>query len=315
MQLVVALLSCLPLASALAMVSPPQNVLVAGAGAIQALTARLAALSGYEVTIAVPESAIATAKSLCFDDKFHQEGSIPLKIMCISGDAADSDAIDKVVAETDALIVAFDNDSLYMPEPALNVLSGGSNLKHISVMSRYLNGAGMGFFATAAKTAANQEIWCGDATRIASCKTQEEQIKKKAAEKGASYSIVRAGTLKGGGMADAALEPPGSGESSFLASPFYSMGQQDIVNWRLLFDCSSLGVELSKGDTLPGPGFKAALTATSRGDGDSHRGAVATALVESLRQPKAADADFSVKAVEGDSFPSEAEWAKMFEAM
>ena len=67
---------------------------------------------------------------------------------------------------------------------------------------------------------------------------------------------------------------------------------------------------------MPGPGFTAALTATSAvGDGDSHRGAVATALVESLRQPSAADADLSVKATKGTEFPSsDAQWAKLFEA-
>ena len=65
---------------------------------------------------------------------------------------------------------------------------------------------------------------------------------------------------------------------------------------------------------MSGPGFSAALTATSEagGDGDSHRGAVACALVEALRQPNAADADFSVGSEKGKVFPSEAEWAAMF---
>ena len=91
-------------------------------------------------------------------------------------------------------------------------------------------------------------------------------------------------------------------------------GAQDIVNWRLLYDCNALGVKLQRGDTMSGPGFSAALTATSEagGDGDSHRGAVACALVEALRQPNAADADFSVGSEKGKVFPSEAEWAAMF---
>ena len=29
---------------------------------------------------------------------------------------------------------------------------------------------------------------------------------------------------------------------------------QDVVNWRMLFDCDTLGVVLKKGDVLPGPG-------------------------------------------------------------
>ena len=29
---------------------------------------------------------------------------------------------------------------------------------------------------------------------------------------------------------------------------------QDVVNWRMLFDCDTLGVVLKRGDVLPGPG-------------------------------------------------------------
>ena len=67
-----------------------------------------------------------------------------------------------------------------------------------------------------------------------------------------------------------------------------------LVHRRLLYDCSALKVKLVRGDTLPGPGFTAALTATDKvGAGDSHRGAVAAALVEALRSPDAANRDYS----------------------
>ena len=73
-----------------------------------------------------------------------------------------------------------------------------------------------------------------------------------------------------------------------------------LVHRRLLYDCSALKVKLVRGDTLPGPGFTAALTATDKvGAGDSHRGAVAAALVEALRSPDAANRDYSVAAEEG----------------
>ena len=54
----------------------------------------------------------------------------------------------------------------------------------------------------------------------------------------------------------------GNGEPSFLDPQFYKRGVQDVANWRLLFDCSALGVKLTRGDTLPGPGFTAVFTAT-----------------------------------------------------
>ena len=74
-------------------------------------------------------------------------------------------------------------------------------------------------------------------------------------------TIVRAGTLKGGGSGGAPRDD-GGGVVDVLNPYFYTLGQQDIVNWRLLYDVGALGVEMSAGDTLPGPGFKAALTAT-----------------------------------------------------
>ena len=88
------------------------------------------------------------------------------------------------------------------------------------------------------------------------------------------------------------------------------------VNWRLLYDCGALSVSLSRGDTLPGPGFSAALTATTEtgGAGDSHRGAIAMALVEALRSEVAADTDFSVASSAGRDFPQGSDaWQALFE--
>ena len=146
-----------------------------------------------------------------------------------------------------------------------------TKLKRCSLMSRYLNGAGMGFFPAAAKAAANGEVWAGDQSAVAEYKTMERLVGARCKDKGVGCTVIRAGTLKGGACGDATVG--GDGEPSFLNPLFYNYGQQDVVNWRLLYDCAALGVELSKGDTLPGPGFKAALTATSPegGDGDSHR--------------------------------------------
>jgi len=88
------------------------------------------------------------------------------------------------------------------------------------------------------------------------------------------------------------------------------------VNWRLLYDCGALSVSLTRGDTLPGPGFSAALTATTEtgGAGDSHRGAIAMALVEALRSDVAADTDFSVASSAGRDFPQGSDaWQALFE--
>jgi len=297
---------------AMSVLTPGANVVVVGGGAIQSLAARLAALRGFSTTVALPEQDMGTARALIFDDA-NPEGTLPVKLMAISGPEADSPTIEACVENAEGLIICFDNEQAFMPESAMKIFTAGGNLKHIALMSRYLNGEGMGFFPNAAKVAANSEIWAGTDAFVKQFKTQDAMIQTRAKELGASYTIIRAGTLKGGASADAAIAE-GGGESDFLNPFFYTLGQQDVVNWRLLYDCACLDVELKAGDTMAGPGFTAALTATSPegGAGDSHRGGVAAALVESLRVEAALNKDFSVAAQKGEKFPPPDKWAGMF---
>jgi len=300
------------IAAAGVVVQPKAPVIVVGNGAVQILSAKLAAIRGYETTLAVAPQFIQQCNEFLWDATY-PEGSLPLQILPIAGDATDSAALETAAAAAEGLIIAFDSEKQFMPDSALNVfLREGTNVKRVSMMSRYLNGAGMGFFAKAAKVGANAEVWAGDADLVSQYKAMEKSVCSRASALGASATVIRAGTLKGGASGDAVSG--GSGEAMFLNPSFYRYGQQDVVNWRLLYDCGVLSVELSKGDTLPGPGFTAALTATSPdgGEGDSHRGAVAMSLVEALRSEAAADSDFSVASVAGREFPTEAEWAALF---
>ena len=147
-------------------------------------------------------------------------------------------------------------------EPALNVfMAEGGSLDRVAVMSRYLNGAGMGFFANAAKIAANAEIWAGGKA-VEAYKNMEGFIAKRSEKLGGAhtlglmglldrvgtphpfalqrtrhdsipfacdpcsavdYTVIRAGTLKGGALGDLTGD---GGEKSFLSPPFYNLGQQ-----------------------------------------------------------------------------------------
>jgi len=297
----------------MATVSPGAKVLVVGNGAIQFLAARIAALRGFDVTVACVPQAMETGKSLIYDDT-HPENSLPIKLLPIAGDEAVAADVDAAVEQNEGLIIAFDGEQT-IPDQALSVFmppAGGKKLKHVALMSRYLNGKGMGFVPAAAKVAANNEIWAGSNEAVAEYRKMEESVVARASKIGVTHTIIRAGTLKGGASGD--VLNGGGGCADFLNPVFYKFGQQDVANWRLLFDCDALGVEVVKGDTLPGPGFTAALTATTPtgGDGDSHRGGVATALVESLRVGAAADADFSIKSAAGREFPSAEKWEQLF---
>ena len=88
----------------------------------------------------------------------------------------------------------------------------------------------MGFFANAAKVAANPEIWNAPDKFVAAYKDMEKMVASRAAECGASYTTIRAGTLKGGGSGDV---DSGSGEPTFLDNTFYSLGQQVRLAWQL----------------------------------------------------------------------------------
>ena len=248
----------------------------------------------------------------------HEEGLFPLALVPITGpDKADA-AIEAAIRSAAGLVVAVDGP-FTLPESTLHVFmpEEGGLLARFSCMSRYLSGRGMGPFVFAAQKAGNKEIWDANADGVRAYREMEAVIQKRAAALpgGVEATIVRAGTLKGGasGSANDPQVEGGGGEPSFLNKAFYSLGQQDAFNWRLIYDTSCLGVKIARGNTLPGPGLTAALTATDRcGAGDSHRGAVATALVEALRVEVAGGGDFSVAVKEAEAFPPAEAWPALF---
>jgi len=310
-------------ATAGSVVSPPGKVLVVGAGPVCLCAAKLAALRGYQTTcLAFPEDCNRAA-SLIYSEKLGcLDGSLPLTFMPIAGPDVEEAQIEAIAAEADGLILAIDGENTFGVPVLDTLIRPDGKLQRVSLMSRSLNGNGMGLFANAAKFAANKEVWDGNVPAVKKYREMELNVITLAEAAGAEHSIVRVGTLKGGGCgaqdreaSEGDDEDPG-GEPSLLTSEVYKLGSQDVVNWRLIYDCDALAMELLPGDTLPGPGPLAALTATDKiGPGDSHRGAVAACLVEALRAPAAAGRDFSVKAKEGRKFPSESELAAMFAAV
>ena len=303
-------------------ISAGANVLVLGRGPVMLLAAKLAALRGYSTTVAVAEDYkdAKDAPKLIFGAKNENE-DIPLIILPASPSTAgfDPNVARAAIAAADAVIIAFDDDNT-VDDSILNtwVPQDRSGAKHISFMSRYLNGKGMGPIAAGAKLAGNMEIWAARPPEVAKHKAADQAVVARANALGASYTIIRAGTLKGGGSGG--VTNGGNGDARFLDPFIYDpacesgSGTTDFINWKLLFDCETLGVKLVGGDTLPGPGFTAALSSISEKacEGDSGRGGVAEALVEALACESAANGDFSVGTAEGKSAPSREEWATMF---
>ena len=90
------------------------------------------------------------------------DSSLPLTLLPVQGGAADPVAVEAAVKSATGLIIAFDGEEV-LSDAALDIFmpKDGTNFKHVSLLSRHLNGEGMGFFAKAAKVAANAEIWAG----------------------------------------------------------------------------------------------------------------------------------------------------------
>ena len=284
------------------------KVLVSGGGPLMLLTAKIAALRGFDVTAAVTPGDLELGPRLV-------EESAGVKYIQITGEGADGAAIDAKINEAQGLLLAIDSEAS-VPDSVIRVFvnpEAAPNLAHVGVMSRYLNGKGMGFIASTAKAAGNVDVWDGNGKAVAAYKQMEATVKERCAACGATWTIVRAGTLKGGASGAVKLDG-GSGCADYLEPAFYKIGNQDLANWRMLYDIDAQGVVLEKGDGMAGPGFTAALTATATepGGGDSGRGGVANALVESLRVAAADNADFSIGGAKAAAPPTPADWAALY---
>ena len=140
------------------------DVIVLGGGPVMLLAAKLAALRGFSTTIAATPDDLGRVDEFLYDSKTTKD-SLPVATLPISGPDADGPKIDACAEAASGLIVAFDAETV-INEGALKVfMREGAKLKRAVVMSRYLNGAGMGFFATAAKKAANRGARRGAAAR------------------------------------------------------------------------------------------------------------------------------------------------------
>lgn len=247
-----------PLLMATVPPSSSSTVGVLGAGFISILTAKLAALAGYQTWLIYPADEKENIKELLGGEE------IPSNLDLIAA-SADEEWAAKL-PETDAMFITVDGD-IPMNENTVEYVLNPENLpklKRVVAMSRNLNGKDMGFFVKASKVSANREVW--DNSTGEQFKKFEGILKKQAKACNAEYTIARAGTLKGGACGEDTYD-------QYLSRKYYDMTKKDIVCWQLLFDCKVRGVSLKKGDTMPGPGVKAVFTATSNDEspGDTSR--------------------------------------------
>lgn len=150
------------------------------------------------------------------------------------------------------------------------------------------------------QVAANPEVWSASSDIVEQYRAYEQTLRDRTRAIGADLTICRAGTLKGGGPGptDSPDVPPNT--KFGLSQGFYDLGQQDLVNWRLLFDSRYHGVEVTPGDVMQGPGLGAVFCATSAQvcSGDSSRVAVAACMAAALCHPEDGNLEFGVSTKE-----------------
>ena len=177
----------------------------------------------------------------------------------LSGPDASDDKIAAAVAKSDGMIVAIDEDWTLTKPQLDEILPEASKAdwpSHFVLMSRNLEVQQGGPFAFAAKRAANKELWEANEKSVDNYRAGEAPMCSALAA-GAAWIIIRAGTRRAARRATLATTDDGLRRpraASRRSSPaVYKLGQQDTVNWRRIYDCGALGVELAAGDVLPAP--------------------------------------------------------------
>uniref|UniRef100_A0A7S1FQU8 NAD(P)-binding domain-containing protein n=1 Tax=Corethron hystrix TaxID=216773 RepID=A0A7S1FQU8_9STRA len=303
--------------SAAPLTSGEGTVGVVGAGYAAVLAAKIAkTVGGFDTWILCPPDEVET-----FDDVIY--GSYAARVEAGEDGMryVSPEDVEGVLREgkTDAVLMVVDGEGCLRPESTQQIIEWGAGdggrLKRVAVMSRNLaNNQGYGFFARAAKTAANVEIWLGPDTRrdvLDQYKEFEKTVKDTCAANGVDHTIARAGTLKGGGCGEDGAHP------QFLTKSYYERTKKDIITWQLLYDCAVRGVTLTKGDVATGPGNTAVLNAVDAKAhaGDTSRGGLAEAIVRSLMREEMAGMDFGVGVAEGREPPTDSEWEALFQSL
>ena len=129
----------------MATLEPGAKVLVMGKGPVMLLAAKLAAVQGFQTSCL-----LGTEPDMA--ERLIGDASLPLTLLPVQGGAADPAAVEAAVNSAEGLIIAFDGEEV-LSDAALNIFmpKDGTNFKHVALLSRHLNGAGMGFFPKAAK--------------------------------------------------------------------------------------------------------------------------------------------------------------------
>ena len=150
------------LTSCSALTVPPgssSTVGVVGKGYISILTAKVAAMKGYNAWLAIPpgDGEKEKIESLIYENTESDE-KLPIELIS----SIETDSIEERLAQSDAIVLASDDSNAPLATSALEFVlrsDGCPKLKRVVCMSRNLNNEGYGFFTKASKISSNGEVW------------------------------------------------------------------------------------------------------------------------------------------------------------
>jgi len=281
-------------AHALSPLPASASVVVLGPGSLdmRLLTAKLAARSGLKTSLF---SASGGARDIWLEQMYGiedpsstvEESTDPLRPAMIS------DMAEREAALASAEGLALISDGMAMPEAALSsVLEAAPQLKRIVCLSK------MGVTrATAGPLGLGKDA-------VAQLEA-EERLRAACSNADIGLSIVRVGTLKGGGPG-----PKDGGIDAGLARPYYD-NVMDIETLRVTqaYDKVTLGAKCSAGDPIdPVNAFQKQLRKGSfePHDDETSRVVACAALVAALRHE--APLEFSVSSAKAEAAPTTGQW-------
>ena len=281
------------------------KVVVAGPGdlALRLLTAKFAAKSGEAAVYAGEEQKGLGQRyrRLMYGKDFDGESDAPGNARVL----LDINEFASTLASTEALLLVCDaaplaNDAL------LALLNNSPECKRVVLVSK------MG------ATRASKPGFMGLGGDDWAVLQGEETVRTEAAARGMSVSVVRVGTLKGGGPGGGTATGNDDGtrsdeEALGLTKSFYdSILELDVYLATSSHDKFTLGAKLSAGDPfdMPNPLVRAARKSSFEpNDEETNRIVAATAVVKAAALERAVD--FSVSSVKADALPTDDDWEEM----
>jgi len=287
-----------------ALVMPTPRTLVYGPGSLEVrlLTAKLAAKQGGDAAVFAGEERTFQKdwRRLMYGKDYADAGMDAPGCARVLGT---TEELGECLSKAEALVLVCDDKPL--PEGIANTLFNncGDDLKRIVMLSK--------IGVSRAKPPGPFGIGGEDAAIQAS----EKEVRQMSESRGVDMSIVRVGTLKGGGPGN---ETAGADQEVGLNIAYYNtLFQLDEYMCTSAYDKYTLGVKISKGDPIDmaNPLLKAARKSDfDPYDDDSSRVIAASAVVHALRHPSAVE--LTVSAEKGEEGPpSPEEWEAAFNAL